>query len=140
MAGSSASSCVHPCNHQKGSIVSDALEEIGKDCPRCGSLLPDADEGVCQTCGYEYGRATLFMPVVAAPKPAAHAPDPDAPVSAAQPSPEVAASGAEAAHATVPVGQVRPEADHSKLLWGVLITLVFLFLAILAVIGWLLLR
>lgn len=35
-----------------------------RDCPRCGALLPDADEGVCQTCGYEYGRATLFMPAL----------------------------------------------------------------------------
>ena len=35
-----------------------------EDCPRCGSLLPDPEEGVCMTCGYEYGRETLYMPVV----------------------------------------------------------------------------
>jgi hypothetical protein len=35
-----------------------------EDCPRCGSLLPDGEEGLCPTCGYEYGRATLFMPIV----------------------------------------------------------------------------
>lgn len=39
-------------------------ENQPEDCPRCGSLLPDADEGLCPTCGYEFGRATLYMPVV----------------------------------------------------------------------------
>jgi DNA-directed RNA polymerase subunit M/transcription elongation factor TFIIS len=38
-----------------------------RDCPRCGSLLPDEDEGVCQTCGYEYGRATTMMPALVVP-------------------------------------------------------------------------
>ncbi len=37
-------------------------EFAGQDCPRCGSLLPEADEGLCQTCGFEFGRATLYMP------------------------------------------------------------------------------
>ena len=36
----------------------------GEDCPRCGSLLPDEEEGLCTTCGYEFGRATLYMPVI----------------------------------------------------------------------------
>ena len=39
-------------------------ENQAEDCPRCGSLLPDSDEGLCPTCGYEFGRATLYMPVV----------------------------------------------------------------------------
>jgi hypothetical protein len=41
-----------------------------RECPRCGSLLPDSDEGVCSTCNYEYGRATLFMPVIPKVNPA----------------------------------------------------------------------
>ena len=44
--------------------VSDDTKNGLEDCPRCGSLLPDPEEGVCLTCGYEYGRETLYMPVV----------------------------------------------------------------------------
>lgn len=47
--------------------MSEEIED--KDCPRCGALLPDAEEGVCRTCGYEYGRATLFMPAVKVDQP-----------------------------------------------------------------------
>lgn len=123
--------------------MSDALDEIGKDCPRCGSLLPDAEEGICQTCGYEYGRATLFMPIVTAPKASTPAPDSEDAIDAAQAPPGEAASSAQpgpAPEGASPVGRVREAPNGSKLLWGVLILLVLLFFGILAVIGWILLR
>jgi hypothetical protein len=39
-----------------------------RECLRCGSLIPlQDDEGLCPTCGTEYGRATIAMPALAKP-------------------------------------------------------------------------
>lgn len=34
------------------------------DCPRCGALLPEGDEGLCAVCGKAFGRTTATMPRV----------------------------------------------------------------------------
>jgi len=39
-----------------------------RECLRCGSLIPlEDDEGLCPTCGTEYGRATIAMPALEKP-------------------------------------------------------------------------
>lgn len=92
-----------------------------RDCPRCGSLLPDADEGVCQTCGYEYGRATTMMPALVVPQPE----DP-------QELPEGLDAPRQAAPSMVPVGSdaptQEPEAQRRKLMMilGALVLLLVL--------------
>ncbi len=59
--------------------MSDAVPG-GQECLRCGSLLPTEDEGICPTCGSEFGRATIAMPALKKPilpsAPAASAPLP----------------------------------------------------------------
>lgn len=98
-----------------------------RDCPRCGSLLPDADEGVCQTCGYEYGRATTLMPALVVPPPedAQDLPEGlDAPQKAA---PSMAPAGPQA-----PAPEA-PDEQRSKLMMilGVLVVLLVLMAGLL---------
>ncbi len=81
--------------------MSDDVKNLPEDCPRCGSLLPDPEEGVCLTCGYEYGRATLYMPVVRLD------PKTKAPVREAE-LPELAQSSAPALAPRPPVADALP--------------------------------
>lgn len=65
--------------------MSDAVPG-GQECLRCGSLLPTEDEGICPTCGSEFGRATIAMPALKKPI------LPSAPASSAPlPAPSLAA-------------------------------------------------
>ena len=34
-----------------------------QNCLKCGALLPDADEGICPSCGTPFGKATMAMKV-----------------------------------------------------------------------------
>lgn len=64
-------------------LASEDLQ-AGEECLRCGSLLPTEDEGICPTCGTEFGRATIAMPALK--KPRAGAAQAPAGASAAAPS------------------------------------------------------
>ncbi len=61
------------------------------ECPRCGSLLPNLDEGLCHTCGYVFGHATVAMPALKKKAPADNAAGAAPQVAAAPPTAAAAA-------------------------------------------------
>lgn len=107
-----------------------------QDCPRCGSLLPDSEEGVCQTCGYEYGRATLYMPVVKVEKiQEARSQAPAQPPTPGAPAQPAVTPGADPPQvAPRPDGAIQAEEGSSKRLYVILGAIIFLLLVIVGII------
>ena len=105
----------------QGLVVSDTFNN-DQDCPRCGALLPDPEEGVCEGCGYEYGRETLYMPVVKL--------DDEGKVAIGQAEKEAAPPSAGASSAPLPSLPQAPSEEGSKKLWVALGVLIFLFVAV----------
>ncbi len=104
-------------------------ENQAEDCPRCGSLLPDSDEGLCPTCGYEFGRATLYMPVVRLEHIDQGSDIPDAVFDApgAAPSHDAASPTAPSAAVPIPPPMQIPAEDPSRKVLFIALGLILLF-------------
>lgn len=97
-----------------------------EDCPRCGSLLPDAEEGLCPTCGYEFGRATLYMPVVRLDDD-----DPqDLPAGVLDEAPATAPTPTAPLVPAPPPTMAAPQQDGRKVLIAVLVVIVLFVVAL----------
>ena len=105
---------------------------------RCGSMLPDGDEGICPTCGTEFGRATIAMPALnkaevlknaaarrAKASPIDHALGADAPPPA---EPGVG----------IPIAASQPATGQSRGLMVALVAIVVLIVVALGILGYIL--
>jgi len=109
-------------------ILADEEMHGGEECLRCGSLLPAEDEGICPTCGTDFGRATIAMPALKKPLNPAAAAAPTASALDKALGPDVVPQE----NPSLLIAQAQPATGPST---GLKVALVVLVVAILGVIA-----